>query len=285
MSNENLNIDPKNTFAIARRVRRRSSNTSSSDTSIQDYKRGRLDISQVSTEMETSQEKIGSREDIDEFTMKIMEALIKPNVLIALASSLKQSCIEAAQEATKELGEDVKNLKIADQNKEERITHLETAMDSQEQEKRKCGVVIQGLPEVENENTKKEIIEFAKRSLKIEIGDEDVVTAFRVGQKTENDGKNKDRPIKVTFKKYETKCHIMKIKSSLKDQELRVWINEDLTPRMNHLAYCARRAVKEGKAAMSWIVEAKVFIKVGQDGKPQRITTEDDLKKLKIINL
>jgi hypothetical protein len=231
--------------------------------------------------MEDSQEDKNKSEHVDEFTAKIMNALVQPNVLRTLASSLKNMCIEAAQEATKDLVEDISKLKTVDQEQEGRITNLEIAMDSYEQEKRKCGVVIRGLPETENENATKSIIDFAKSKLKIEVGEDDISIAFRVGQKTGNDEQNKYRPLKATFKNCETKESIMKAKSSLKGLGIKVWINDDLPPRVNCLAYCARKAVKEGKATMSWVTDSKVFIKVGQDGKPKKVQTEADLKKLK----
>ena len=86
------------------------------------------------------------------------------------------------------------------------------------------------------------------KNWKIEINCDDIQTAFRVGQKDGKQGQHKERPMKVTFRNFEIKEQIIKVKSKLKDQGMKIWINEDLTPRINHLAYCARRAVKEGKA-------------------------------------
>jgi hypothetical protein len=197
-------------------VRRRSSNTSSSDTSIQSRKRGKIDIVQKSSSNMSSPENMSTTDD-DEITMKIMEALIKPSVLKALAASLRESCFEAAKEATKDLREEVKNLKISDETKEERITNLETKMDDHEQEKKKCGVVIQGLPEVEHENTTQEIVSFINDKLKIEIERDEILAAFRVGQKNYSEEQHKARPTKVTFRKFERKEQIMKAKSKLKD--------------------------------------------------------------------
>ena len=78
--------------------------------------------------------------------------------------------------------------------KEQRITELEKKFEKLEQVNRKNNLIIHGIPETDNENNKKQVIDFAKEQLKLDIEPTEISEAYRVGKK---DSKNK--PILVKF--------------------------------------------------------------------------------------
>lgn len=106
------------------------------------------------------------------------------------------------------------------------INSLQNSTEASKIRQRKMNLVFEGVPEVDNENTKQEILNLLRKSSLITPPSPDQIdTAYRLGRKTERNM----RSILVVFKDLHTKDTILNnapgIRKSTKSKTL--WINRD----------------------------------------------------------
>ena len=68
----------------------------------------------------------------------------------------------------------------------------------------------------------------------------------------------------------------MKAKKSL-GQDVKTWINDDLTPNRAQLGYQARQGVKAGKLLQTWTFDGKIFVKMNGESSGKLVKSLKDL--------
>ena len=95
------------------------------------------------------------------------------------------------------------------------IESLKGSLDRQEQYSRRNCLLIHGLPESKNENTDELLIDTIKEKMGEEIKKDEIDRSHRL-RTTKNNGKN--RPIIITFARYNTRYRIFKNKKKLREK-------------------------------------------------------------------
>ena len=123
------------------------------------------------------------------------------------------------------------------------------------------------------------------RRIKVDITPQDIDRAHRVGRPRDNHGvgsqsrdPNKGREIIVKFTNTSARLKYLKGRVALRDENARIYINEDLTKVRRDLAYECRRLQKSKRINKTWIYNGHVFINDNSDNK-LRITSIEDLQR------
>ena len=163
------------------------------------------------------------------------------------------------------------------------ITTLKEKMFEMEDKIEKSGkeknLLLDGIKESENENTKENALGFIKDNLKIDVKDYQVNEIYRIGRK-ESD---KPRRILIKFlsqnmkdKIYNERLQLIKSSNpSLKS----IYINEDLTKKNQNILFHARNLKKSKRISSVWTRNGNVTIKVDGQESPCIIKNVAELEK------
>ena len=151
---------------------------------------------------------------------------------------------------------------------EDTCSSLEAQIDEFEQQKCNRNIIISGLNEKDCDQ--EGALNFLKTvpGVNISIFDIDYVLKLRTQTNTNR--------MRVVLQTKEKKIEIMKAKKSL-GQEIKTWINDDLTPFRARLGFQARQGVKAGKLQQTWIFDGKIFIKMNGETSGKLVKTMKDL--------
>ena len=179
------------------------------------------------------------------------------------------------------------------------VTHLEMELkklsvrnDDLEQYSRRSCLRIAGIPETENEDTTKIVLDVAKR-VGANISLEDIDRSHRVGtgkpaEQHEDDDfgassneprvSRKNREIIVKFRTHGARLQLLKGRAFFRNRKENVYINEDLSKIRKNLAFACRQLRKNKKSPVTktWVYNGNVFIQDNEDNKI-RITSFEDL--------
>lgn len=141
-----------------------------------------------------------------------------------------------------------------------KVTYLETTIDSVEQYERRDTIIVSGpsLPsEVHTENAKNIIVNTIRNHLKINIKDEDISVAHRLGKVNQN----KKRPIIMKLVNRSMKHDLVSACINLKPN---LYINESLTPTRQALfkKVLAVRAQHRAKFQQCHTQEGRIIVKL-----------------------
>lgn len=156
--------------------------------------------------------------------------------------------------------------------------------DELEQYSRRSCLRITGIAESANEDVSKIVLDLWRR-IKVDITPQDIDRAHRVGRLRDNHdvgsqsrNQNKGREIIVKFTNSSARLKYLKGRVVLRDENARIYINEDLTKARRDLAYECRRLQKSKCINKTWIYNGNVFINDNSDNK-LRITRIEDLQR------
>ncbi len=131
--------------------------------------------------------------------------------------------------------------------------------------------------EEEGEDVKRRVIDFAKESLEIEIGSNEI-EARRMG--AIQPGNPKPRDVLIRFDNQSLRNMMYQKKKRLREQNQEVFINEDLTMKRSFLFYQARKLRKRQLLFGVWTQAGNILIKISPDSIPLQVNTIDEIKAL-----
>ena len=155
---------------------------------------------------------------------------------------------------------------------DKRLKEVEKKIDDSDQRERAKNIIITGVPE--GQYFVQKSIELMRSKMNIVVSRSDIKYGVRLGVEKDD---NKNLPVRIVFKEIETKTRIYKSRTKLKGTS--IWIAEDLTPRRSELAFKAREAVRQNKAAQTWTFGGTIFLKTKSKSRPHKVATENDIPK------
>lgn len=159
------------------------------------------------------------------------------------------------------------------------IREIKSQLNKREQQELKNNLIIQGIPNKENENVE-DIIK--KIGHKLEIPVEGKFKAYRIGK----DHTKKISAIKVIFDEHNTKARWLKSKKKvhLNTSELgyntsnKVYLNHDLTKANLELYKAARNFKNENAYKFLWIANGNILLRKDESSKVVLLETTEQLK-------
>ena len=163
-----------------------------------------------------------------------------------LSLEYSQTEIDSLRKDNLGLRKEIKELKKEEHRNEYHVKDLDDKVEKIETQSRKKNLVFEGIKEV-NSNNKENVQQtvykiFDQMNIDHGIGCD---TCYRSG----TSGKNRPRPIVVTFLKQSDRDHVFYKRTSLKDSRdyQRVWINEDLAPAARRAKTVVRLIAKQAQ--------------------------------------
>ena len=209
----------------------------------------------------------------------IFEELRSSNALILQKITMietKQTTLEKKNEnLERELNGEKKERKEVEEELQKQINQLEI-------ERRSRKLELQGVEEKEGENcvqTVASIIDKVTPDVKIE----DVVSAFRIGNKTNRNGSTKPRTILFELKNKTIRDKVYYNKKNLKKINVnnsRFFINENLPFNLKHLLFKTNQARNEKSYKFMWTKNGTILVRKNESSDAIPIYTASDLEKI-----
>ena len=186
-----------------------------------------------------------------------------------------------------DLGSEVNSVKMTSQNLQQENENLKQRITELEQYTRNKNVEIKGVPYQQNENLQSIVSDIAKY-LQITMTQNDLAACHRI-QSYDKSKETSSIIVQFTTRKMREewinkKKEISKYKSTIfvKDKPAQViYINEHLSPTMKQLLHSTLQLKGEIKAQFVWVKEGKIYIRMNQQDKAQRVRNAQDLKNIR----
>ena len=175
---------------------------------------------------------------------------------------------DAVTSTTDELNTRIDEIDFLGEIRDEKITTLESKVDTLEQKERAQNIIMTGINT--QETSARKVSKTLNKLLDTHIAAEDILYAAEL--KT-----NDTTRLKIVFKDVKFKQQVWAQKRKLKNKE--IWIAEDLTPARANLFFIGRQAVKKGHAHQCWTNEGKIFIKKAENTRPKWVRTPQELSE------
>ena len=171
-----------------------------------------------------------------------------------IAKAVKEAVRQAVESMLKELKAEIAALEGKVKTLEDTIEKVAAKANDNEQYSRRQNVKVTGFveEEEEEENCAEKFVNLCREKIGLDVNDEIVDRAHRVGKKEE--GAN--RAIIVRLKTHKDKLTILRNRRNLRGSGF--YINEDLTKINQKLSYTAR--VTCTNVDTSWTVDGKIFV-------------------------
>ena len=245
---------------------------------------------------------------LSEFDIIRIAQLVKSMLQQEISDQVQSKVSEVSESLKSELvstKSDLESLKEQCSSLQNEVIVLQKKQDEAEQYSRRMCLRISGIAETSNEDVTKKVLDFAK-TVKSNITALDIDRAHRVGPPKSdtsvnddnvNDGDGviggevvntarsarsvpKSREIIIKFTNSSARRNLLQGRIALRDQNIKnVYINEDLTPARNQLAFECRRIqrIQTSKINKTWIFAGYPHI-LDSDGNKIKITCMSDLK-------
>ena len=155
------------------------------------------------------------------------------------------------------------------------IEKVAAKANDNEQFSRRQNVRVTGFVEEDDENCAEKFVNLCREKIGLDVNDDLVDRAHRVGKKEE--GTN--RAIIVRLKTHKDKLAILRNRKNLRGSGF--YINEDLTKINQKLSYIAR--VTCTNVDTSWTVDGKIFVKRKSDGRRFQVASQFDFTKYELL--
>lgn len=151
------------------------------------------------------------------------------------------------------------------------ITNLQAIVNGLEQDKLECDVIIQGIPEHEDDTVDiLQILHYFFNTMGCSLGQTDILSAYRIG-KNQRNGRN----ILVKFRSVNTKKIVMEKKKKLNihramfstnnvewgNEQQGIFINDNLTAENATIYFHARKLKQIKKMKYVWTKMGKIYVK------------------------
>ena len=217
----------------------------------------------------------------------IIDSLADPDsaLIRAIANALKPHIVNAINTEVNRHISQIRKLTAQVRESEVIIDDLETRLDEVESYMRRDCLVVTGIPEPDDPNTRENtdqlIIDLAKTKLNVDIDARDISRSHRVpGGPPRPDAHTRPRGVIVKFTSYNARRKVYSARRELKHVPERIFINEALTRKRSELAYKARQLVKQNVFKQTWTSDCKILIRTNDDN-VHSVRTEKELIGLK----
>ena len=184
------------------------------------------------------------------------------------------------KKTTEKVVEELKQVRSENQILKIRIESLEQKINTQEQREKQKNLIVAGVPDQPDEDTRKATIKILT-ALKVNINKEDIKEVYRIGKQKEN------RTIMLKLEKPRNKQEILnrvretkgiKVQEcGLQGENKNIYFNEDLT-KQNQQLFKKARDYRKGKNYKSvYCLNGKIYLRKNDREKPIHISSEEDL--------
>ena len=170
-----------------------------------------------------------------------------------IAKAVKEAVGQAMESILKKLKAEIAVLEGKVKTLEDTIDKVAAKANDNEQFSRRQNVRVMGFVEEDEENCAEKFVNLCREKIGLDMNDDIVDRAHRVGKKEE--GTN--RAIIIRLKTHKDKLAILHNRKNLRGSGF--YINEDLTKINQKLSYTAR--VTCTNVDTSWTVDGKIFVK------------------------
>ncbi|CAH1183819.1 unnamed protein product [Phaedon cochleariae] len=185
-------------------------------------------------------------------------------------SQLTNKIAERIEEKLRNLEEEVKTQKEIINKLEQKVDIFQQEIDNIHQRAKVNNICVYGVAEEPNEDLLKKILEIINTKTNMELDNNDVQYAYRVGVHHEN--QNKPRPSIIRLSKQQLKSEIFKRGATFRGTK--IYFNEDLTKYRRLLLMEAKSAYGVKNA---WSFNGQIYAAI--HGKKTKITCKKDLSK------
>ena len=192
-----------------------------------------------------------------------------------IAKAVKEAVGQAIESVLKELKAEIAVLEGKVKTLEGTIEKVAAKANDNEQFSRRQNVRVTGFVEEDDENCAEKFVNLCREKIGLDVNDDLVDRAHRVGKKEE--GRN--RAIIVRLKTHKDKLAILRNRKNLRGSGF--YINEDLTKINQKLSYIAR--VTCTNVDTSWTVDGKIFVKRKSDGRRFQVANQFDFTKYELL--
>ena len=192
-----------------------------------------------------------------------------------IAKAVKEAVGQPMESILKELKAEIAVLEGKVKTLEDTIEKVAAKANDNEQFSRRQNVRVTGFVEENEENCAEKFVNLCREKIGLDVNDDIVDRAHRVGKKEE--GMN--RAIIVRLKTHKDKLVILRNRKNLRGSGF--YINEDLTKINQKLSYTAR--VTCTNVDTSWTVDGKVFVKRKSDGRRFQVANQFDFTKYELL--
>ena len=192
-----------------------------------------------------------------------------------IAKAVKEDVGQAMESILNDLKAEIAVLEGKVKTLEDTIEKVAAKANENEQFSRRQNVRVMGFVEEEEENCAEKFVNLCREKIGLDVNDEIVDRAHRVGKKEE--GTN--RATIVRLKTHKGKLSILRNRKNLKGSGF--YINEDLTKINQKLSYTAR--VTCTNVDTTWTVDGKIFVKRKSDGRRFQVANQYDFTKHELL--
>ena len=192
-----------------------------------------------------------------------------------IAKAVKEAVGQAMESVLKELKAEIAVLAGKVKTLRGTIEKVAAKANDNEQFFRRQNVRVTGFVEEDDENCAEKFVNLCREKIGLDVNDDLVDRAHRVGKKEE--GTN--RAIIVRLKTHKDKLAILRNRKNLRGSGF--YINEDLTKINQKLSYIAR--VTCTNVDTSWTVDGKIFVKRKSDGRRFQVANQFDFTKYELL--
>ena len=182
------------------------------------------------------------------------------------------------------------------------LTQLQTEVKQQtlrnddlEQYSRRSCLRVSGIVETTNEDVNKIVLDLGTR-VGANISPEDIDRAHRVGMPVDAGAvvegagidisdqpreQHRNREIIIKFSNYGARLRFLKGRAALRDQNAKIYINEDLTKKRKNIVYECRKLKKAKIITKTWVYNGNVYVQDRSDNKV-RVTSIEDIDNLRM---
>ena len=175
----------------------------------------------------------------------------------------------------------IERLQWENQCNSEELETLKIKLDQLEQQNYEKNLRIVGMPDHESseDEEKKNIVDFAKNTLKLKLKTTDITEVQRMGKKSD---KKPSRDLIVKFRRRSVRDNFYKErKTTLENPSPKVYVNEHLTSYRSNLFFAARKLVKSKKIHSTWSQHGNILIRRDETDKPKQLHSHKDLAEFK----
>lgn len=157
--------------------------------------------------------------------------------------------------------------RINEQDK--KIQYLESRLDDCKQHEKRNHVCLYGIPEEDDENIRRKMMQIFKDTMKISLTSDDIERVYRVGERKGQ----KERPVIIALGRYQNKKKLFDHRKHLKGSKM--VICGDLTPRK--LELLSKLGKKFGRRNI-YSFDGNIYVKMGD--KRKKISSVHDFSDL-----
>ena len=224
------------------------------------------------------------------FKLALEQALGDPQIQAKLKATV-QAANHVLLEAVSSLRDEVRSLRSSLADRDATIAALQSEVqvlqedyDALEQYGRRNGLRISGIPEQDGGDTTTAIVELANNVLKVEppLQREDVSISHRL-KKPHNARPQDPAPIIVRFLRRTDRNRVIRERRQLKDynqdNNIKIYVNEDLTTRRAKLFARVRSLQKKKHFKQAWTYNGNIKVMM-PNGTIKNITNEASIQSL-----